>query len=57
MHIIIQKVEGWREVEVEESYGDTKGGPLSPAKTSPQPYKAFTNPTNRPPKPRTEPHP
>jgi hypothetical protein len=57
MHIILQKVEGWREVEVEESYGDTKGGQLSPTQASPQHYKAFINPTNIPPKPKTELHP
>jgi hypothetical protein len=57
MHIILQKVEGWREVEVEESYGDTKGGQLSPTQTPTPPLKAFINPTNIPPKPKTKPHP
>jgi hypothetical protein len=50
-------VEGWREIEVEESYGDTKGGQLSPPGTPTQPLKAFINPTNIPPNPKTEPHP
>jgi hypothetical protein len=50
-------VEGWREVEVEESYGDTKGGQLSPPGTPTPHLKAFINPTNVLPKrtPETEP--